>query len=212
MSEELKRKLSQRMKITRSARFNYAKRLEGKAYWKSICVNVMSLATLLLGVYTLAYSEGITSSAAKFYGITVIGFSLISIFLSIQEPISELTDKAAKAHTCARQISHVARLLELNRLTVDEASAQYEEIVSGYSDNHDRCDYIKMLREYPEIKDRPSDADGFWGWYYASVSTRISIYSSIVVSAIGFVGVVLLWIALPWVNEYTASFGVPSLN
>jgi hypothetical protein len=136
------------MKITKSNRFNYAKRLERKAQNQSLTLNFLSLLTVLAGIYLLAFSGNLTISGAQFVGVFSIGVSVVSIFLSRQLGVQEMSKRATDAHRCGREVSHLYRQLEAGTLDPAKASEEYEKVISSYEDNHDPCDFMSTLHAY----------------------------------------------------------------
>lgn len=183
-STDLERKLRTRMKITKSNKFNYAKRLENKTKIKSLTINLLSLLTVISGVYLLAFSIELPPIQVQFIGVFSIGVSIVSIMLSLQGSVQETSKRATDAHRCGREISHVYRQLESKQLDLEKASQKYEEIISKYEDNHDRCDYMKTLWDYKfEMKDEKDEksANIINGIIYSYISS----FSPILFAAIG---------------------------
>lgn len=195
-------KLMRRMKITRSNMFNYAKRYERKAQVRSLTTNFFSLLTILVGVYLLAFSRELTPHSAQFIGVFSIGVSLISIFISLEMPIVELSKKAVNAHKCAREISEIYRSLEVDLISLKDASNKYENTLSAYDGNHDKCDLLKTRWEYR--LDMPDEAKGA-NILTGVIWTTFSSYSPALIGLVGFVIVMALCIIMPTMNKVIAS-------
>ena len=192
-----KEKLMKRMKITRSNRFNCAKRLENKAFWKSGTISVLSLLSLVAGVYALSNAGVMSASTTQMYGTLVIGVSVVSIFVSLQQPVSEISKRATDAHRCGREISHVYRRLEAHQIELSDASKEYEDVVSRYEDNHDRCDYLRTVWEYrEELPNQARDAN----WFNGTFRSWLSEISPAIVGCLGLVCVAGTIAAISWVS------------
>lgn len=191
-------KLMKRMKITRSNRFNCAKRLENKAFWKSGTISVLSLLSLVAGVYALSNAGGMSASTTQVYGTFLIGVSIVSIIVSLQQPVSEISKRATDAHRCGREISHVYRRLEAHQIDLSDASKEYEDVVSRYEDNHDRCDYLRTVWEYrDEMANQAKDAN----WFNGVVRSWLSEISPAVAGCLGLVCVGVIITAISWLSS-----------
>ncbi|WP_194138109.1 SLATT domain-containing protein [Salipiger mangrovisoli] len=143
-------KLCRRMKITKSNRFNYSRRLNGRVRNLSFSLHTLSFLSILLGVYLLAFAVNLTPEGAQLIGTLSIGISVISIVVSQISPAEVDSRKANDAHKCAREISTLYRQLESGSIRLADASKAYEDIVSTYTDNHDNCDFMLTLCSYKE--------------------------------------------------------------
>ncbi len=189
-------KLLLRMKRTKSNRFNYAERLRYKAEIKSHTINILSVFVILSGVYFLAYSEGASFETIKLFGFIVTGISVSSIVLSLQNPVSELSRRAADAHRCARDISGLYGILQEGIKRPEEVRAEYEGILNQY-DNHNNIDNWKTL--YERKSDFPDDSKEV-NWFRGVFLYWASVVSAPISAAAMLVTILLLWRAIIYLN------------
>jgi ABC-type nickel/cobalt efflux system permease component RcnA len=195
------RKLHLRMKTTKSNRFNYAKRLEKKALNQSLVLNFLSFLTVISGIYLLAYASDLTVSGAVFVGVFSIGVSVVSIFLSQQDPVREISRRAADAHRCGREVSHLYRQFKGGELEAVGASEEYEKIISKYDDNHDRCDYMSTLCDYKEEMKEEKEERGATFWN-GTVASLLSTLSPVMYAVLGVSMIVIICLSTPMINRY----------
>ncbi|SNZ20928.1 hypothetical protein SAMN06265368_4042 [Cohaesibacter gelatinilyticus] len=171
-----------------------AKRLEKKADVKSNSMNVLSMFTLFAGVLSLAYSVEISADMAKLVGGFVIGVSALSIYLSHTDPVSRLAEGAFNAHECGREISKIYTKLLNDRLEHAQALELYEEVLSNYDMNHDRCDYYLTIRLEPDLF--PDNKKGS-NWWNSTFATWLSVVSPAIYTTSGlafiFIILTLFW-------------------
>lgn len=144
---DLTDKIRRRMKITKSNRFNYAKRLEKKAASKALSISLLSVACVSASIYLLAFADSLDVNVSRLIGFLVASASVYSLILSGQSSATSLARRANDAHRCAREISHLYRKLEVERVDLAETSIRYEKIISSYPENHDRIDLWKTYYE-----------------------------------------------------------------
>lgn len=164
------------MRVVRSTRFNFSKRLERKSNIKAFTVNILSIITIFVSVYLLANASGISELELKKISITIIGLSLLALWMSLDKPASELLRKAADAHQCGREISEIYRAFKYDLINVEDAVDKYEVILSRYTKNHDQLDRKKTL--YDDREKHPDKAKGFTR-YNTVLPYYLSCYSSI---------------------------------
>lgn len=195
------RKLHLRMKTTKSNRFNCAKRLEKKALNQSLVLNFLSFLTVISGIYLLAFASDLTISGAQFVGVFSIGVAVVSIFLSQQDPVREISRRAADAHRCGREVSHLYRQFKGGELETAAASDEYEKIISKYDDNHDRCDYMSTLCDYKNEMKEEKEERGANRWNGA-LATHFSTLSPVLYAALGLSIIVIVCLSPPTINRY----------
>ncbi|WIV49969.1 SLATT domain-containing protein [Marivivens sp. LCG002] len=210
-NDVLKNKLSRRMKLTKSSRFNYSRRLNGRVENLTFSLNVISFLTILLGVYLLAFSGELTPKGAQFIGTLSIGLSVLAIIVSQVTPAGIDSRKANDAHKCAREISSLYRQLETGTVSLSEASEKYEAIVSAYVDNHDDCDFMLTLCTYKDemkaLKDEHR-ANVFNGTF----KTLISMKSPFLLTCAGIMVTLLVFYSITSVNEWLNQASAISVN
>lgn len=195
------RKLHLRMKTTKSNRFNCAKRLEKKAWNQSLVLNFLSFLTVISGIYLLAFASDLTISGAQFVGVFSIGVSVVSILLSQQDPVREISRRAADAHRCGREVSHLYRQFKGGGLETTEASDEYEKIISKYDDNHDRCDYMSTLYHYKEEMKEEKEERGAT-WWNGTAASHLSTLSPVFYAILGLSMIVAVCLSTPTINRY----------
>ena len=159
------------MRVMRATRFNFSKRLEKKSKVKNFTVNILSVLSIFISVYLLSNASGISEVGLKRISITIIGLSLLALWMSLDTPSSELSRKAADAHQCGREISEIYRHFKHDIVSMSDAVKSYESVISKYPENHDQLDRAKTL--YDDRGKHPDKAKGFTrfntAWrYYAS--------------------------------------------
>ena len=194
-------KLHLRMKTTKSNRFNCAKRLERKARNQSLILNFLSFLTVISGIYLLAFASNLTISGAQFVGVFSIGVSVVSILLSQQDPVREISRRAADAHRCGREVSHLYRQFRGDELKLATASVEYEEILSKYDDNHDRCDYMSTLYDYKEEMKEEKEERGAT-WWNGTAASYLSTLSPVLYAVLGVLMIVTVCLSTPTINRY----------
>ncbi len=85
------------VRVVRSTRFGFSKRMEIKSKAKAFTVNVLSVAALFISVYLLANASGIGELTLKGISISIIGLSLLALWMSLDTPSSELSRKSLDA-------------------------------------------------------------------------------------------------------------------
>lgn len=176
-TQSVKEKLLNRMKLTKSNRFNLSKRIGRKSQLKSLSINFITLATLFLGILLLSFPNNISLGEAQLFALIVSGLSLVSIFLSLKDPVEHLTIRSNDAHRCGREISKITRKLESGSINEVEASELYEAIVSSYDDNHDEVDLRKSFSYYKgEVTDKHQR---FFDFIWGDLGSFISAYSPV---------------------------------
>lgn len=194
------KKLCSRMKITKSNRFNYSRRLNGRLKNLSFSLHAISLVSILLGVYLLAFSGSLTPGGAQFIGTFSIGISVVAIIVSQINPVEADSRKANDAHKCAREISALYRQLEAGSIDLAAASKKYEEIVSTYDDNHDECDFMLTLCSYKkEMKDLKAEHGA--NWFNGSFKTYMSMKGPFIMTCAGIIITVFVFLSTPFVNK-----------
>ncbi|WP_105370570.1 SLATT domain-containing protein [Neorhizobium huautlense] len=201
MPKSESKKLLQKMKITKSNRFNYAKRLQAKASVKSTVTNLLSVLSIIVSVYLLAYAGSVSADVSRLIGVFIAGVSVVSLLLSLEQPVSVLAKKASDAHRCGRDISQIYRQLQFEVLQVDAAAARYEEIVSQYEDNHDPIDYLMTLYQYRE--EIPEKAKAV-SWFNGPFMYWLSKYSTVFFTIFCLVLVALIWVVMPYLECFAA--------
>lgn len=191
-----KEKLLNKMKRTRSNRFNCAKRFSTKAVAKSTAINILSLLCLVASIYLLAYSAEASPGTSRFVGVFIAGLSIVSMMLSLERSVSELQKRADQAHKCGREVSQLYGQLELDVITVSEAREAYEVILNSYDENHDPCDNWKTLYDAP--KDFPKDSGGIT-WWRGSVLSWLSAYSPVIFALFCSMLVIAIWMVISWI-------------
>lgn len=186
------------MKITKSNRFNYAKRLEREASVKAGVNNILTLMSIVAGIYIIAYAKELDAMVSALVGAFVAGVSIIQLLLALERPVSVLSKKASDAHRCGRDISQVYRELQLKQISDDSAAEKYENIVSNYEDNHDRVDYMMTLYQYKSKF--PEKAKGR-NWLNSVLPYRIYSFSSVIFTVFCLFILVSIWIALPLIPK-----------
>lgn len=193
-------KLCLRMKVTKSNRFNYSRRLNGRVKNLSFSLHTLSFLSILLGVYLLAFSGSLTPGGAQFIGTLSIGVSVVSIIVSQISPAEVDSRKANDAHKCAREISALYRQLETRSIDLVEASEKYEEIVSTYSDNHDDCDFMLTLCSYKEeMKDLKAEHGA--NFFNGSFMTYMSMKGPFLITFAGVIITLSVFLSTPFVND-----------
>jgi len=162
------------MRVMRGTRFNFSKRLERKSKVKAFTVNILSVVSIFVSVYLLANASGISEEELKKISITIIGLSLLALWMSLDTPSPELLRKATDAHQCGREISEIYRAFKYDVIDLSEATKSYETVISKYSENHDQLDRAKTL--YDDRGKHPEKAKGFTR-YNAVWKYNISCYS-----------------------------------
>ena len=173
------------MRVLRSTRFGFAKRMEIKSRVKSFTVNALSVFSIFISVYLLANASGITEVGLKVISISIIGISLLALWMSLDTPSSELLRRSSDAHKCAREVSELYRSLKYDMISLSDAVAQYENIISRYPENHDPLD--RAISLYQDRNKYPEKAKGITFIDYV-VRYYLSCYSPAVLA--------FLWIAL----------------
>jgi hypothetical protein len=182
------------MRVVRSTRFNFSKRLEKKSKVKAFIVNILSVISIFVSAYLLANASGISKEELEIISISIIGLSLLALWMSLDTPASELLRKANDAHQCGREISEIYRAFKYDVKDISDSINIYEAILSRYSDNHDQLDRAKAL--YDDREKYPDKAKGFtryntvWRYY-------ISCYSSICLAVFWCVAVVVFQFLFP---------------
>lgn len=196
-----KDKLGKRMKVTKSNRFNCAKRLERKAQNQSLVLNFLSLLTVLSGIYLLAFSSSLTISGAQFVGVFSICVSVLAITISQQGAAQEMSKRATDAHRCGREVSHLYRQLEAGTLEPTKASEEYEKVISSYEDNHDPCDFMSTLWNHKkEMKGELEEKGATW-WNSIFLS-YYSASSPVLYAFLGLVMIISVCLSTPAINKY----------
>lgn len=209
-------KLLNRMKRTKSNRFNYAKRLEVKAECKSHTINILSLLSIIVSIYILAYSGDLKPESARFAGVFLAGISVVSLVISLESPVSKLSQRAYDAHKCAREISDIYGQLQSGQLEEQVARQKYELVLSSYDENHGDVDNWKTLFE--RKSDFPEDAKGIT-WKRGLALYWLSAYSTVLYAIFGIALVIFVWFLLPVLDSFstygsseTASTAAPTQN
>lgn len=162
------------MRIMRGTRFNFSKRLEKKSKAKSFTVNILTVISIFVSVYLLANASGVSEVELKRISVTIIGISLLALWMSLDTPSSDLLRKANDAHQCGREISEIYRAFKYEMIDISDAAKRYEAVISSYSENHDQLDRAKTL--YDDRKKYPGKAKGLteyntvWLYYISSYS------------------------------------------
>ena len=196
-----KDKLGKRMKITKSNRFNCAKRLSKKAEFQSWSINFISLSTIISGTYLLAFSSKLTVSGVQFVGVFSIGISVVAILLSRQGAVQEMSKRSTDAHRCGREVSQLYRQMEAGAVEPELASEKYERIISNYEDNHDPCDFMTTLNFYKtEMKDEREEYGA--SWWNGNLVSFFSATSPIIYTALGVCLIVAICLFTPMINSY----------
>jgi hypothetical protein len=162
------------MRVMRGTRFNFSKRLEIKSKVKACTVNVLSVISIFVSVYLLANASGISEKELKTISVSIIGVSLLALWMSLDTPSSEIFRKAADAHQCGREISEIYRAFKYDMVDIAHATKSYETVISNYSENHDLLDRAKTL--YDDRKKHPDKAMGLtkynsvWKYYISCYS------------------------------------------
>lgn len=182
------------MRVVRSTRFNFSKRMEKKSKVKAFTVNLLSVMSLFVSVYLLANASGVSEEELRKISIAIIGLSLLALWMSLDTPSSELSRKAADAHQCGREISEIYRACKYNLVTIFEAIERYETMLSQYPENHDQLDRAKAL--YDDRAKHPDKAKDLTGlntvWKY-----YVSCYSSVFLAIFWCIAVVLFQFLFP---------------
>ena len=199
-TDPVKDKLFLRMKITKSNRFNYSRRLNGRVKNLAFSLHTLSFLAILLGVYLLAFSESLTPEGARFIGTLTIGLSVVSIYVSQISPAEVDSRKAGDAHKCAREISALYRHLESGSMDRIEASKKYEEIVSAYEDNHDDCDFMLTLCSYKEELKKLRKEHGA-NVLNGIVMTYLSMKRPFITTCLGIVIILAVCLSTPKINQ-----------
>lgn len=185
------------MKVTKSNRFNYAKRLQAKAAVKSTVTNLLSVLAIVVSVYLLAYAGTVGADVSRLIGVFIAGVSVISLLLSLEQPVAELAKRGNDAHRCGRDISHVYRQLQTKIIEPETAAAQYEEIISRYDDNHDPVDYSMTLYQYKE--EMPDKAKSV-NWLTGPLRYWLSKYATVFFTLFCLGLVALIWVVMPYIE------------
>lgn len=162
------------MRVMRSTRFNFSKRLEKKSKVKAFTVNILSTISIFISVYLLANASGISELELKRISIAIIGLSLLALWMSLDTPSSELLRRATDAHQCGREISEIYRAFKFDMVEISDATQHYETVISKYSENHDQLDREKTL--YDDRGKHPHKAKGLtsvntvWRYYISCYS------------------------------------------
>jgi len=182
------------MRVIRSTRFVYSKRMEVKSKVKSFTINTLSVLAIFVSVYLLANASGISALDLKRISITLIGISLLALWMSLDTPPSELSRKAADAHQCAREISEIYRACKYDQIELIKAVECYETILSRYPENHDPLDRANALyndrRKNPEKAERLTCVNTVWKY-------NLSCYSPVGLALGWFLLVALIQIFFP---------------
>ncbi|TNJ38388.1 SLATT domain-containing protein [Phaeobacter sp. B1627] len=110
------------MRVMRGTRFNFSKRLEKKSKVKSFTVNILSVISIFVSVYLLANASGISEVELKRISVTIIGLSLLALWMSLDTPSSDLLRKANDAHQCGREISEIYRAFKYEMVNISDAA------------------------------------------------------------------------------------------
>ncbi|WP_156933682.1 SLATT domain-containing protein [Paracoccus sp. J39] len=199
MEDEKHLKLLLRMKRTKSNRFNYSKRLARKATVKSLSVNFLSLLCIFASIYLLASPPDAAGAVGIYVSILVTTASVVSLMLSVENPVSELMKRSQQAHQCARDISGLYGKFQAGAIEYKDARNDYESILNAYDDNHDECDNWKTLFE--NAKDFPGDADGI-GWIRGWFLYLMSCYSPAIYTIVCVIAILLTWRIPPLIKGY----------
>lgn len=191
-------KLLDKMKRTKSNRFNFASRLKTQSDIKSVALNYISLISIVLSICLLTYADSISPGAARFFGFMGASVSVASLILSLQNPVSDLARRANDAHRCAREISNLYGKLEFGAIDPTKARIEYEALLNSY-ENHEEIDNKKTL--YERSEDFPRDAKGIT-WSNSVVPYWISAHVTVLSSAVMIAVVVAIWFSLPLVEGY----------
>lgn len=194
-------KLFSRMKVTKSNRFNYSRRLNGRVKNLSFSLHMLSFFSITLGIYLLAFSNNLTAEVAQFIGTLSIGFSVVSIIVSQISPAEVYARKASDAHKCAREISALYRRLETGSIDLVQASEKYEEIVSTYEDNHDDCDFMLTLCSYKTEMKKLKEEHGA-NFLNGSVRSYISMKVPFLITCAGVIVTLSVFLSTPYVNDF----------
>ncbi|MBU3034252.1 SLATT domain-containing protein [Tritonibacter mobilis] len=169
------------MRVMRATRFNFSKRLEKRSKVKAFTVNILSVISIFVSVYLLANASGISEVELKKISVTIIGLSLLALWMSLDTPSPELLRKANDAHQCGREISEIYRAFKYEMINISDAAKKYEAVISKYSENHDQLDRAKTL--YDDREKHPRKANGLtkynttWLHWVSSYSPALLAFS-----------------------------------
>jgi hypothetical protein len=152
-------KFARQWAIVKGARFNAAKRYEGKHTASTLALAVAGFAGVLVPVYPMIFTE-ITAHLARVLDFTSLMIGALSSTLGLYDLSKNLPERARQFHECGKAINRQVRRLE--QVTTHTALAQlveeYERAIDACPDNHDSIDYDISKAQWDLKSAKPAQA------------------------------------------------------
>jgi hypothetical protein len=140
------------LKTTKGARFNAAKRLEGRDSKMALLVALAS--SLVIALTVLPYFYKLPTIVAADLSVATLIASVLILAISLFQYSASDAVIAQQHHRCALEVNEIRHELRNKADTIGDVelaalSTKYGHVLSRYSTNHDDLDFNKYQIEHP---------------------------------------------------------------
>jgi hypothetical protein len=151
MSTPADEQLLSEMKVTKGARFNAAKRLEGR-HKRMTTVTALASTSVLILTIVPAFIHA-TELLSAIMNIATISLSALILTFSLLQNANNDQVKSELHHVCAVDISRIRRKFRAKSTEensfLEKYGAKYDKILKQCSVNHDDIDFYQYKLEHP---------------------------------------------------------------
>ncbi|MEI9994363.1 MAG: SLATT domain-containing protein [Rhizomicrobium sp.] len=147
-------KLLEDMSSTKGARFNAAKRLEGRD--KRMALLTAMASALVIALTVLPFIYRLTGTVSGDLSALTLAMSVLILAISLLQYSNNDAVNAEQHHRCALEINELRRELRaradvITPEQIKDFGERYGRILQKYSINQDDVDYDKYRLEHPEM-------------------------------------------------------------